>query len=150
MSTVLIVGCSKGKDTRLLSGFMAARDAYVGRMFKQAKVVAESSGLPWFILSGWYGLLRPDAEIEWYDVAMEPMRPGEAWDEAFANITDADLALLRSADSVVVLASEVYCDAAEWLLERPVERPLRGLFLGQQYRALRQMRITDGLVEVAA
>jgi hypothetical protein len=150
MSTALIVGCSRLKAAQLRSGSMAARDAYVGRIFQQAKVVAESSGLPWFILSGWYGLMRPSAEIEWYDVAMTPMRPGESWDEAFAHITDADLALLRSADSVVVLAGEVYADAAEWMLDRPVERPLRGLFVGQQFRALRQMRITDRIMEAAA
>jgi hypothetical protein len=143
VSTVLIVGCSKDKHPSLLGGSMAARDAYTGRVFRQAKVVAEASGFPWFILSGWYGLMRPETTIDWYDVAMEPIRPGEAWDEAFANVTDSDLALLRSADSVVVLASKVYADAAQWLLDRHVERPLQGLFLGQQFRALQHMRIGE-------
>lgn len=45
----------------------AARDLYVGPLFKRSRRFAERQSLPWFILSGEHGLVRPTDWLAPYD-----------------------------------------------------------------------------------
>jgi hypothetical protein len=45
-----------------------ARDAYTAAAFKTWRAFAESSGVPWFVLSTKYGLVTPDQPISNYHV----------------------------------------------------------------------------------
>lgn len=45
----------------------AAKDLYIGSPFKRSRRYAEHQQHPWFILSGEYGLVRPDDWLAPYD-----------------------------------------------------------------------------------
>ena len=138
MTTAYIVACSQRKSRLLESGSrLPAREAYMGQAFRFSRDAVERKGRPWFILSGFYGLLAPDATIENYDHKMTPFKPGDQWDNCFEHVTDDQLDQLRGADRVVVLGSRLYAEAAEVMLGRPVECPLAGLPIGRMLNALR-------------
>lgn len=138
MSTIYIIPCSQRKSRLLESGNdLPARDAYMGQGFRFAKDSVERKGYTYFILSAFYGFLRPDSIISNYDEKMRPLKPTDQWDEAFAMISDEELSALRSADRVVCLGSRLYAEAAEVLLGRAVECPLAGLPIGRMLNALR-------------
>lgn len=68
-SEVMIVPCVAGKvwDTDPALGNVPAQDAYTERRFLTWRRHAEGSGLPWFILSTKYGLVRPSDLIAAYN-----------------------------------------------------------------------------------
>jgi hypothetical protein len=115
---------------------MRADEAYTGQAFRIAKDALRRAHARWFILSAWYGLIRPSTCIEHYDLKMTPIQPGDSWDEGFRHVTDKDLALLRGAP-LICLGSELYAHALEWMLDRPVERPVAGLPIGRMLQALK-------------
>jgi hypothetical protein len=57
---IVIISCGKSKNN---GSDCLAKDAYIGQSFLLKRKYAELSRLPWFILSGKYGLLKPDTEI---------------------------------------------------------------------------------------
>ena len=66
----VIVPCTQEKvwDSNATAGPVAAKDAYTKPAFLAWRRHAEQSGGPWFILSTKYGLLRPDQQIDQYNV----------------------------------------------------------------------------------
>ena len=66
---VLILGCVSGK--RL--GPLPAKDLYDSDLFDRRRRYAEATGKPWVIFSAKHGILDPDDEIEWYDVALKEL-----------------------------------------------------------------------------
>lgn len=66
----IIVPCTQEKiwDSQPDLGAVPAKDAYTKAAFRAWRSYAEQSGCPWFILSTKYGLLRPDVQIEKYNV----------------------------------------------------------------------------------
>ena len=66
----IIVPCTQEKiwATHPDAGAVAAKDAYTKSAFLAWRQHAEESGLPWFILSTKYGLVRPEQPIENYNV----------------------------------------------------------------------------------
>ncbi len=60
---VVLVGCVKTK----LAHAAPAKDLYVSDYFSKMRGYAESTGLPWFILSAEHGLVRPDEWLEPYE-----------------------------------------------------------------------------------
>jgi hypothetical protein len=115
---------------------MRADEAYTGQAFRMAKDALRKARARWFILSAWYGLIRPSTCIEHYDVKMTPIVPGDSWDEGFRYVTDKDLHLLRTSPAIC-LGSDLYANALEWMLERTVERPVAGLPIGRMLQALK-------------
>lgn len=136
MNAVFVVACSATKAEALKTRPMRADEAYTGQAFRLAKEALRRAHARWFILSAWYGLIRPSTCIEHYDVMMTPIQPGDSWDEGFRYVTHKDLSLLRNAP-VICLGSNLYADALEWMLERPVERPVAGLPIGRMLQTLK-------------
>jgi hypothetical protein len=134
---LFVVPCSATKSRILATQPMAAGDAYTGQAFRIAKATLQAAGAKWCILSAYYGFLWPTSTIEFYDLKMEPLKPNEAWDEAFGALTNRQYAKLLTAQRVTVLGSHLYCNAAETLLQRPVERPVAGLPIGRMLSALK-------------
>jgi hypothetical protein len=66
----IIIPCTQEKiwDDRPDAGPTEAKDAYTKPAFLAWRRYAEASGSPWFILSTKYGLIRPNARIEAYNV----------------------------------------------------------------------------------
>lgn len=71
MRTHLLIGCGRSK----LAHPAPARDLYTGSLFRAARGYAESSGLPWAVLSARYGVVQPGTVIEPYDTRLL----GGAW-----------------------------------------------------------------------
>jgi hypothetical protein len=57
--------CSRQKDEN--PELLPARERYTGEHIQKTETIAEESGLPFFILSGKYGLLPGEEEIPNYD-----------------------------------------------------------------------------------
>lgn len=60
---LVLVSCVKSKR----SVAAPARDLYTSPLFRGERAYAESTGVPWFILSAEHGLLAPDDEVEPYE-----------------------------------------------------------------------------------
>lgn len=60
---VTLVSCVKSK----LQRGAPAKDLYTSDYFAKMRAYAESTGVPWFILSAEHGLVNPDAWLEPYD-----------------------------------------------------------------------------------
>jgi hypothetical protein len=142
-TTLYLVGCSATK----LDHAALARDLYTGRLFKAARRYVEAQGprARWGILSGRYGLLPPTAVLEPYDARVP--RPGRsierrAWEQRVK--LELERELVRAGGRahelrVVWLAGDDYARGVETWLGRigvRVERPLKGLGIGQQMRWL--------------
>ncbi len=136
MSTLYIVPCSATKALALAAGPMPARDAYTGQAFRIARQHLERSKAKWCILSGFYGFLWPSTRIENYEAKMQPVTSETVWDECFGMLSDRQYGRLMSADSITVLGSRLYAEAAAALLRRPVDAPLAGLPIGKMLSQL--------------
>lgn len=66
---VIILGCVSGKRP----GPLPAKDLYDSDLFDRRRRYAEATGKPWVIFSAKHGILDPDDEIEWYDVALKEL-----------------------------------------------------------------------------
>lgn len=64
MKAVITI-CSKTKDSQ--PGLLPAQDRYASTHIKVARTIAQESGLPFYILSGRYGLINGSTPIENYD-----------------------------------------------------------------------------------
>ena len=74
---LVLVSCVKSK----LPNAAPARELYTSAWFRMARDIVEASGAQWFILSSFYGLVRPDAEIAPYDYTLNTVGVAErrAW-----------------------------------------------------------------------
>lgn len=68
---VVLVGCVKSKR----SSAAPAKDLYTSDYFGKMRAYAESTGVPWFILSAQHGLVAPDEWLEPYDCYLAKMSP---------------------------------------------------------------------------
>lgn len=66
--------CSRSK--REDAGLLPARERYTAPHISAAGEIAKKAGLPFFILSGKYGLLGAEEEIPNYDYYLEPSAVG--------------------------------------------------------------------------
>jgi hypothetical protein len=59
----------------------AAKDLYTSALFTKERAYAERTGVPWYILSAKYGLVRPDESIEPYEMYLPETAPSyrRAW-----------------------------------------------------------------------
>jgi hypothetical protein len=136
MSAIYILPCSATKARTLTVGPMPARDAYTGQAFRMARHHLERSKVKWCILSGFYGFLWPSTWIENYEAKMQSVTSETVWDECFGMLSDRQYGRLMSAESITVLGSRLYADAAAALLRRPVNAPLAGLPIGKMLSQL--------------
>lgn len=76
VSVVLVAG-----GRAQLSGPAAARDLYVSPLFARRRARAEASGVPWFVVSGRWGLLDPGEVLAPYSfsLAKQSVNYQRAW-----------------------------------------------------------------------
>jgi hypothetical protein len=76
-ASVIVVGGGKTQ----LSEPAAARELYVSPLFARRRARAEESGVPWFIVSGRWGLVAPDDVLAPYSfsVAEQSVNYRRAW-----------------------------------------------------------------------
>jgi hypothetical protein len=77
-----LINCTEKKNV----GMMSARHLYTGSSFTSGVSILEEICDEWYILSGLYGLLRPDARISSYDKSLESMSRNDyrSWAEGVA------------------------------------------------------------------
>jgi hypothetical protein len=127
-----------GGVSEMLDAPSPAKDLYTSTLWEKRRHYAESTGMPWMILSARHGLVGPDEQIEPYDLTMSDETPAkqQAWSlkAAQAVIDECE----RSGIEVVEAhAASVYLenglvDAVEGQGIR-VSWPLQGQQLGEQY-----------------
>jgi len=122
-----LIACSQSK----LSTAAQARDLYTGQAFKMARQLAERTGQPYLILSALYGLVEPLQALAPYNLYL-----GKASKDFRAQwVRDVNAALAqRGITSAVALAGATYLGG----LSIQLDRPLKGLGIGQQLRYLSQ------------
>ena len=123
---------------RKVDGPVPARALYTSDWFLKARALVEARGWPWRVLSAKHGLLRPEEPVERYDLTLKKMQRSDrqAWaTRVLAQLNDE----LTEPHQLLVLAGDRY---VEFLLTplagrgHLVVRPLEGLGIGQQLRAL--------------
>ena len=131
---IVLVGCVKGKLG--WAGRVEAKELYVSALWRCRRKYAEQSGVPWFILSAKYGLVRPETRIAWYDLSLGdvPAKQRRQWS---ARVVDALVAKYLSLEGKVV---EVHAgkDYVDFGLESGLQevgvnvtRPLLGIPIGR-------------------
>ena len=137
MSSIVIACGSKKRNHPA-----PARDMYVGSLFKNARRAAESTGLPWYIMSAKYGILRPDDIIEPYDMTYGKTtgkQPGEiAQQLASLNVALPVWGLVPARYAAVLCAA---------VGSSSVRTPLRGLSMGMQQRAFKMISLAGNIEE---
>src|SRR3954451_23713197 len=71
--TAVLVGCVAKKHTE----GAPAKDLYRSTLWRGRRRYAESTGLPWFILSALHGLVEPDQHLDPYNVALTDLSASE-------------------------------------------------------------------------
>lgn len=104
---VLLLGCVKTK----LAHPAPAAQLYVSPLFRRRLAYAEAAGTPWYVVSGRWGLLRPDELAAPYDLHLgdTPTSYRRAW----GSWVTEQLAAAHPLDGLVVEihAGDVYVDA---------------------------------------
>lgn len=129
--TVILLGCVQSK----LPEAAPAADLFVSPLFRARRAYAEQSRRRWFVLSSYYGLVRPEQEIAPYDLPMarRPISERREWAEQVVTQLTAELGSLRRT-TVEIHAGFAYVDPLEPLLTglgATVSAPLQGLGLGK-------------------
>lgn len=134
MPPIFIVACSSRKATVYGSSPVPAVHLYTGRNFRACREALRSEA--WFILSGKYGLIHNQTRIEAYDqpLSLADVRANPAKYTRW--LSRSERLHLMTTRRVIVLGGIVYAAAAKALLRRPVEAPLLGLAIGQQYQKI--------------
>jgi hypothetical protein len=110
---------------------MPAKDAYTGQGFRMLRHRLELDRSPWCILSALYGFIWPDTFIEDYNVKMRKGIAPDSWPACFDHLTPQQRDQLVTAESITILGSKLYADAAAALLKRHVHAPFAGLPIGK-------------------
>ena len=132
---LVLVGCVKSK----VDYPAPAKDLYDSPLWHKRRRYAESSGMPWAILSAEYGMVDPDMVLEPYDryLGSEPSNFRRSWSERTAK------QVLKRLNEIDLEAVEVHAGSAylENGLRQRLEQagvvvvaPLKGLGIGQQLR----------------
>jgi hypothetical protein len=127
----VLIACSAKKRTDL--AVTTARQLYQGDLFKKSVAWAEAHGLPWLVLSAYYGVLKPDDAVGPYDVTLQKMSKYDrgVWNRQVTN-------QLREGGykgPFIILAGALY---RGWAIDRlDVEVPMRGLGIGEQKKWLK-------------
>ncbi|WP_323747639.1 DUF6884 domain-containing protein [Catenulispora rubra] len=114
-----------GDGTAQLSEPAAARDLYVSPLFAGRRAQAEASGLPWFVVSGRWGLLDPDDVLAPYSFSFA--RQSVNYRRAWGRFVAEQLCLVSTVgrDDVVEISAGAAYTAA---LVAPIQ------YLGAQVR----------------
>ena len=128
---LVLVGCVKTQ----LPVRAPADELLTSPLFRRRRDFAERSGLPWFVLSSRYGLVRPEQVIEPYDLclARQPVAARREWGRLVIGQLQAVLGDLGGR-TLEIHAGSAHIDPIELRLRESgatVVTPLRGLSLGR-------------------
>ena len=143
MKHIVIVGCSSVKR----SGVHAAKDLYTSPLFRLSCLWAEKNGQAWFILSGKYGLMKPDQKLHSYDFSLADAGASERHDWAVRVVKDLSNHLRAMGPgfdrvNITLLAGKAYTD---WIRmqTQDVWQPMERLQIRQRLGWLRhQLNMT--------
>jgi hypothetical protein len=113
VSVILVAG-----GRAQLSEPAAARDLYVSPVFARRRARAEASGVPWFVVSGRWGLLDPGDVLAPYSFSL--VEQSVSYQRAWGRFVAEQLALVSSVgrgDVVEICVSAAYAAA----LTAPIE-----------------------------
>lgn len=136
-----LVGCVRSK----LDVAAPAQDRYPSPLFRGRRAWVERTCARWFILSSLHGLTDPEQVLEPYDVTLTELRAfeRERWSARVLRASEAAIGPLGE-HVFEIHAGSAYADhgLAAGLCARGarVERPMRGLTLGQQLSAYGESR----------
>ena len=110
--TLFIVGCSKKK----LSNSAPVKDFYQGQLFKMVKKLVTQNNFDYRVLSGKFGLWRPDEMVSPYDQKIESS------EESIKTIRDLTLPrlskILAEYDSIILIMGKTYRKVIEPLISQ--------------------------------
>jgi hypothetical protein len=129
---VVLVGCAKQKRVTAAP----AQDLYTSPLFRKSRAYAESTGVPWFVLSAKHGLVGPETVLEPYDVTLSrtSREYRREWARRVARQLDEACGSLDGR-SIEIHAGAAYTTALRALLESRgavVAEPLQGLRQGER------------------
>jgi hypothetical protein len=113
-ASVILVGGGKAQ----LSEPAVARDLYVSPLFARRRARAEASGVPWFVVSGRWGLLDPGDILAPYSFSLAEQ--SVSYQRAWGRFVAEQLSLVSSVghgDVVEICAGAAYAAA----LTAPIE-----------------------------
>ena len=128
---LIIVPCSSRKNILLNFRSLPARSAYTGQAFVFARDYIEAFEIDWIILSAKHGFIWPTTRIAYYDARMPSGQVPHDVRESIYRMTRSDFTRLMEFGRYVCLGGADYCNAAEQILRKPIERPLAGLGIGK-------------------
>jgi len=144
-NVLVIVSCTKKKIWDVdpnAPEYVAAKDAYVGALFKKGVEYATRNGYPYLIISAKYGLLRPTDKIRNYDVKI-----GDKDSITAETIREqAEKLGITKYQKIIVLVSTKYCEILREALKNTnitIETPLEGYPLGKMIAKLNKMLLQE-------
>lgn len=151
----IILGCVAGKRDTSAGGVYAA-DLYTSFLWKCRRTYAESAGVPWGILSAWYGLIHPTVTVLSYDRVVGDLSRAERReriDKARATLLGLFGGKPAAWGKVIeVHAGKAYVDLvveAATGLGIKVVTPLEGMGLGEQLQWYSEMAVLRTRIEAA-
>jgi hypothetical protein len=101
LKVLVIIACSQRKA----NGPAAAKDLYLGTLFRLGREFAETCGYDYRILSAKYGLLDPEELIEPYDVRVAGVQDVKRLQQ---KVLPAMNALLPNYNKVIIIGGAMY------------------------------------------
>jgi hypothetical protein len=120
------VGCVAKKHTE----GAPAKDLYRSRLWRGRRRYAESTGVPWFILSALQGLVEPDQHLDPYNVALTDLSASERRECGERVVADLAGPFALAGAVLEVHAGSAYRNAIQEPLRRngaEISVPLTGL-----------------------
>lgn len=142
MTTFVLISCGKTKNRSTAPLFAVQR--YTGDLFKKSLAYARTltSDKNIFILSAKYFVLNLYQHTHDYDLTLNKMSIDERlqWSAMVSNIIRHNVTKIEPPYHFVVLAGQKYIEFIEDDLNEigTVERPLKGLGIGQQLKWLKE------------
>jgi len=127
----VLISCSSMKLTT--PGRHRVRDLYTSPLFRKSVQWAEAQGRPWAVLSAKHGLLKPEAEVETYNVQLAELNEQELndWTD---DVDEAMRDYFPGVESVTVLAGKRYVDALPYWID--TDLPLKHYGTGERLQWL--------------
>ena len=130
--TIALISCGKNKLTKN----SAAKDLYVGDLFKKARMYSEKHHDQYFILSALHELLDPETKIDPYNYTLNDLSKDQilAWSN---NVFEQVVRIVGESKDIEIsiYAGDKYRKYLVPLLEQyglKINIPLKGLGIGQQ------------------
>lgn len=134
MADIILIACgSKKRSHESEAQFM-----YISPLFRKSRDYAILSANHWYILSGKYGLLRPDSIIRPYDLSLKHLdkREQRTWAK---RVLESLQQVARRGDTVTFLAGLAYRRNLVPKLRElgySIDTPLEGMSIGKQMKWL--------------